>query len=189
MAKKREWEQRDAEPSRAYQAFLAYRDMGPGRSLAGSLDPGGDRPEVLRTIERWSSRYRWIERCRAWDAWIQRERDRIARQEAAKWERRKLRALDTVYEDVQVLREQIRRMLSFPLSRRRFEDEDGQRITVVEPARWSWREIIVGLKAVAEIEAMVLTAATRDPEQMSDAELAGVLDALDIPEAPPAGAA
>ena len=151
-------------------------------------DPDGDRSIPIRSIERWSAQHRWQERARAWDDWLQRERDRVARTEAARWERRRLRALEAVYQDAQTLRERLRRMLAFPLSRQRVEDQDGRTITIVEPARWSYRELIAGFKVIAELEALVLNAATRDPELMTDAELAGVLDAIDLPE-PPADAA
>jgi hypothetical protein len=41
---------------------------------------------------------------------------------------------------------------------------------------------------VAELEAMAINAATRDPELMSDAELAGVLEAITLPGEAPAAA-
>lgn len=169
------WERRERESERAYRAFLVYRDLGLARSLAGVREQSGDRPIPLRTIERWSARWAWPRRAAAWDAWLQAARDRVARREAGKWERRRLAALEAVYEDVQKIRERLQLMLSFPLTRRR--TEDGR--TVIEPARWSFRDVIAGLKAAAELEAMALNAATTDPELMSDAEVAGVLDALD----------
>lgn len=188
MAQKHPWERREKEPESAYQAFLAYRDQGPGRSLDRVADDGREMAgNSGRNLRRLAARYQWDKRVAAWDAWLQKERDRIARTEAAKWERRRLRALETVYEDAQILRERLRKMMGFPLSRSRVEEQNGQRITIVEPVRWGWREIVLGLKALAEIEAMVLTAATRPAEQLSDAELAGVLDATGPAGIGPAG--
>jgi hypothetical protein len=58
------------ESEKAYRSFLAYRDLGPGRTLAKlhASPPPGRRPVVFRQLEELSSRHRWQERCRQWDA-------------------------------------------------------------------------------------------------------------------------
>ena len=63
-------------------------------------DPRGDPeaprqgPGYLKPIERWSALRDWRGRAGAWDAHLQAERDRVAREEAEKWERRRLQALE-----------------------------------------------------------------------------------------------
>ena len=61
---KHPWQRQKRESARAFEAFQAYRDMGPSRSLAKVGEELG-KSDTL--IERWSSKYRWVERARAWD--------------------------------------------------------------------------------------------------------------------------
>src|SRR3954468_18384063 len=88
------WERRPREGEQAYAAFLAYRDLGPYRSHEATRVRLGKRPGYLKPIERWSARRDWRLRSCAWDAHLQAERDRVAREEAEKWERRRLQALE-----------------------------------------------------------------------------------------------
>ena len=78
------WDRLPDESPKAYTAFLAYRDCGPDRSIpraAGVADayPGGYRHHWWK---RWSTQYRWVSRCEAWDDFIheQAESDRIESQ-------------------------------------------------------------------------------------------------------------
>lgn len=67
------WERQKGETSRAYEAFAAYRDMGPDRS---QRKLGQKLSKNTATIAGWSTKYEWVKRVAAWDA----EQDRIARQ-------------------------------------------------------------------------------------------------------------
>lgn len=78
------WDRRDTETAKAYNAFVVYRALGSGRSLAqaalelygGSGKDGAKagRPKNLSTVEKWSSRHDWPARAAAWDAY----QDKIA---------------------------------------------------------------------------------------------------------------
>jgi len=75
------WERLPGESAKAYEAFCIYRDLPPHeRSLKAVAEKlGGKRSgksRALRPLERWSSRYRWVERAQAWDE----EVDRRARE-------------------------------------------------------------------------------------------------------------
>lgn len=76
------WERQPGEPARAYGAFCIYRDLPPHeRSLRAVAERlGGKRSETgrrsTRPLERWSSRWRWVERAARWDE----EQDRRARE-------------------------------------------------------------------------------------------------------------
>lgn len=71
------WERQPAEPEKAWRAFVLYRDAllegGVGtrsqRAVCLSLFPNRD-PTAARTrdIGLWSVRWRWVERCAAFDA-------------------------------------------------------------------------------------------------------------------------
>lgn len=67
------WERQKGETSRAYEAFAAYRDLGPNRSQSKTSKKLGKNS---RTIADWSTKYDWVKRAAAWDA----EQDRLARQ-------------------------------------------------------------------------------------------------------------
>src|SRR3954468_12705098 len=84
------WERQPREGEEAYAAFLEYRDLGPGRAHEATRQRLGRHPGYLKPIDRWSVRRDWQGRSCAWDAHLQAERDRVAAEEAAKWERRRL---------------------------------------------------------------------------------------------------
>jgi hypothetical protein len=108
------WERQPREGEQAYAAFLTYRDLGPWRSHAATRERLGKRPGYLKLIERWSSSRDWRRRAGAWDAHLQAERDQVAREEAAKWERRRLQALEDGWQTCQALRARLRQMLALP---------------------------------------------------------------------------
>jgi len=75
------WERQPGEPPRAYAAFCIYRDLPPAersvRAVAERLGiKGAAKGQVPGHMLRWSTRWRWVERARAWDA----ELDRQARE-------------------------------------------------------------------------------------------------------------
>ena len=109
------WERRPREGERAYAAFLAYRDLGPGRTLEATRTRLGKRPGYLKPIERWSALRQWRERSCAWDDHLQSERDKITREEVAKWERRRLEALEEGWQTCRSLRARLAQMLAMPL--------------------------------------------------------------------------
>lgn len=59
-----EWERREKESPKAYEAFCVYKDLGRGRSLS-------EVSEKLRKsyalIRRWAKAYEWQKRADAWD--------------------------------------------------------------------------------------------------------------------------
>lgn len=58
------WDRQRRETEQAYEAFALYRDMGLQRSLHKVCDRVGKHYSL---ISRWSSKWRWHERVRAWD--------------------------------------------------------------------------------------------------------------------------
>jgi hypothetical protein len=74
------WERQPGESARAYGAFCLYRDAGPRRSLRETCRRYYGNTTSVRRLSIWSSRWRWPERCRAWDDHL----DGLARQEQAR---------------------------------------------------------------------------------------------------------
>ncbi|MEV4557173.1 hypothetical protein AB0K51_09260 [Kitasatospora sp. NPDC049285] len=64
------WERQEGEPTKAYEAFTAYRDQGPARSIT-KVAQELDKSRAL--IGRWSRSYAWVLRAAAWD----RDQDRL----------------------------------------------------------------------------------------------------------------
>jgi len=85
------WEQARGESARAYAAFVAYRDLGPERSLAKAAEQAGRHVSLLK---RWSARNRWRDRAWAWDVAQAREAADALRQQREESLRRQARDSD-----------------------------------------------------------------------------------------------
>ena len=77
MPNKREppWERQKGESARAFEAFLVYLQMGPERSIRAVAQK---LSKSYTLAGRWSSTYHWVERCRAWDNYLQQEAKKAA---------------------------------------------------------------------------------------------------------------
>jgi hypothetical protein len=208
-AKRQPWEQLDGEGDKAFEAFTVYRDSGIPRSL----------PEVSRRsaksvplIKRWSAKYRWAERARAWDAHRAAARDRttvrVAESDAEKLARERHER------DVQnlVVASQLKlralQMLDWAMEEQveetRTVSADGHTTViqrVIQPARWRLRDAAVMAKVAKELEDLTLgpppvevPALVRTPQVVDEAgrrvaewreRLRG--QAAGVPERPPGG--
>lgn len=68
------WLQLEGEPAAAYARFLAYRNLGPARSVVEAARSIGDDPKGTKRHRpasgSWKANcqhYRWVERAQAWD--------------------------------------------------------------------------------------------------------------------------
>lgn len=77
------WEKDPEETANNYAAFILYRDLGHRRTLRAAAiahydiappdyDPMGGK---IRTIEKWSARFRWVARAEEYDGFMQRLTD------------------------------------------------------------------------------------------------------------------
>ena len=82
------------EGEEAYAAFLAYRDLGPYRTHEATRNSPRQEAGLPQADRAVVGPARWRERAGAWDDHLQAERDKVAAEEAAKWERRRLQALE-----------------------------------------------------------------------------------------------
>ena len=74
------WERMDGEGAERWAAFLAYRDLGPGRSVVRAAEQVG---KSLSLLERWSADNDWVDRVQAWDEHLARVGDE-AREDAVR---------------------------------------------------------------------------------------------------------
>lgn len=59
------WDRQPRESSKAYEAFVIYRDMGADRTTRSTAE-ALTKSETL--IKEWSSKHGWVERAAAWDS-------------------------------------------------------------------------------------------------------------------------
>jgi AraC-like DNA-binding protein len=84
---KRDWDRQQGESPKAYAHFCLYRDMGVARSLRQVSNLPGCT-SVRRQLNRWSSKWRWVERSEKYDDYLERERRvRREKEEGAMHER------------------------------------------------------------------------------------------------------
>ncbi len=67
------WERMPGESTKAYSVFCQYRDLGPERSLE-KLRQKLAKSRSRATLTRWSSKYNWVERARAYDDYIDKKK-------------------------------------------------------------------------------------------------------------------
>lgn len=78
------WQRWDNEPEKAWRVFTIYRGMGPRRSIRKAAQEyygGGESTVKARSLERLSSKWQWVERCRAFDDYEDHQK-LLARREA-----------------------------------------------------------------------------------------------------------
>lgn len=92
------WDRMKGESEQAFAAFSAYRNMGVERSLDATSDHQGKN---TRLMSAWSVKHSWVERARAYDNHIQaielKEREKRAKVDAGKWEKRRDEQKDLEY--------------------------------------------------------------------------------------------
>lgn len=65
------WERQPGETDSAWQGFVTYRDKKPGQRSLESV--GKCLGKTRQALEPWSSRWNWVARCAAYDAWVDRQ--------------------------------------------------------------------------------------------------------------------
>lgn len=128
------WDIRGDESAKAYAAFAAYRDMGPGRSQEAVGEKLGKSRQLLG---RWAVTYSWTERARAYD------------EAAAKL------AADASLEDhaaVNRRHAELGRVL---------QKRGAQRLALLPPETLSGAEAVSAVKAGVQVERDALGMATR----------------------------
>ena len=178
------WERQPREGAEAYAAFLAYRDLGWRRTHEATRVQLGKRPGYLKPIERWSALREWRLRAKAWDAHLQAERDKIATEEAEKWERRRLQALEDGWRTCRALRARLEQMLAMPpemptvalpepapemreaLPEAVATPEEAHKMAGRGPSRWNDLAVARLSKLIVELEWTILAEAMPPPMEI-----------------------
>ena len=134
------WDRRPCgESKEAYRAFLAYRDLGAGRSVVEAYRQSSGKPSAKQatgTWNHWARANDWADRAGAWDAHLRAEREkgieRSARDEGAAWERRRVRQALSEYRVAQQLFRRARELAALPVVA---EERAGDGSTILRPIR------------------------------------------------------
>ena len=132
------------ESAKAFEGWTIYRDLGAERSLQKASEMYYGHGGNVGQFERWSRRYGWVARARAFDD----EREMIRRSaiedhlktQAEDHAAREARIQERMLEIREQAAEQSLMMLQYPLTEQYIvrEDEEGNKITyVLRPSRWS----------------------------------------------------
>jgi hypothetical protein len=189
-----EWERQPHESQKAYLAYLVYRDLGPQRSLdAAALTRQGGQQVGKRAatshVFRWSSAWRWVERAASWDAYLQRERDQVAAEQAALWEKRRLEERESTYSLSRRLREKVETALKMPLVQARIESVDGKPATIIEPLKYTLRDVVALARLAVDLAAEALSGYGSQPTDPADDDRDGATLSPDVVAAMRAAAA
>jgi hypothetical protein len=141
------------EPMKAWNAFRRYRDMGEDRSMESVRISLAKPSGYLRQLQAWSSRFEWVKRARLYDDHIERQARKLAEARMPFWARQRERSHRLNMKLARELRAKIRAMLDHPITVEVRKEIDGEQVTVVEPARWTYATVGSLLKIVAELEA------------------------------------
>lgn len=90
------WERMEKESSPAWEAFAEYRNTGPSRSLQ---KVSTQLSKSMPLMKRWSARWSWVNRCREWDAMLDRRATEAHANEVSEMRKRHARlgmAMQTV---------------------------------------------------------------------------------------------
>jgi hypothetical protein len=168
----KDWERQKGESAKAYEAAKIYFEMGVNRSIEAV---GKQLDKSWRFIGRWSARYNWVIRADSYD----REQDRIqseertkaAAKEADKWAKRRSEQREREWAQAEMLIERAMQMLKYPLSRQevKAKDKDGNpTITIVEPAKWTFKDAAVYLDSAAKLARLAAQMETENVKVESD---------------------
>lgn len=121
------WDRQPGESTKAYAAFCAYRDLGPERSIekAGQML---DKPRSKKWLGEWSAKYKWVERAKAYDDYV----EKLKRKEKEK-----------------AIKEMAERQARIAMA---FQEKIIERLQSIDPAELTPTELVKWFEIAAKIE-------------------------------------
>jgi hypothetical protein len=131
-----------------------------------------------RQLAYWSGDYEWVERAGLYDGHLDKQSRKEAEKSLKGWEEARQRSLQENMEDAARMREKLRLMLEWPISKEVVKDYNGRPVTIIMPMKWTAASIATWMKTIAELEAATIAEAMAgaedanfDPETASLEEL------------------
>ena len=180
------WHRQPGETDAAWRGFQVYRDLGVDRSALQAYRQRYGNPTAEHAagyFQAWSARNDWVQRARAYDAY----QDELARIEKEKvWRARAAQQADDTWQIAVKLEDKMRKMLELPLTQQIVED--GGRIVIIKPSRWTMTDAVRIAKQVDDMKRMATGhPTTRSEVTMSGGSgIAGIMAAADISKLDPA---
>ncbi len=138
------WEMQPGETPKAFEAFVLYRDM-PACGEKRSMNVVAKKLEKSGTvIHRWSSKYKWTERVKEYDRFL--DRDDL--------DRRKKLIQETIERQLKI---------SYSLERKALEA-----LKLLNPSDMKAKEILDTLKLAMEIQSKILVEPQENGEDVED---------------------
>lgn len=132
------WLQREDESGPAFEAFKAFLDLGPSRSVVEAFRQRESKEGAKQASGRWNSwasLYDWQARARAWDdrqeAIRRRAEEKAAAEEAELWARRRSELDRRTWTAAELLARRAQDLATFPVSRKTVAERG--KTTIIEP--------------------------------------------------------
>lgn len=159
------WERRTDESARAYEAFSAYRDLGPSRTfiaayrkVTGKADASSGDADYYG---KWAKKYDWQERAAKYDDYLdsmkRSQTEAVIVESALKeavdgdsvqvWKARSRILRNQQWEIGQAFLKQAKEMIEYPIVQQKVITPDGQTI-VIQPIRWYDKQVAASLAKV-----------------------------------------
>lgn len=138
--KSRPYDRQPNESTPAYAAFKAYLDMVPKRS---TRDIARQLRKSATIVGRWSSRWQWQARLRAFDAdqseCARAAMDAEAKFKAVEWSKREQSVREREWKLAEQLIAKANDMLAFPLAQKK--TTDGGKTVIINPTKWALSDV------------------------------------------------
>jgi hypothetical protein len=161
MAKKKKaWEHRPGEPTRAYEYLWNYITLGPQRSLEKLIQSAAKKIPSLGSLKNLSAKWQWARRAATYDIWIERKNlenaELLALEQAKKWEQRYQEQRESDYATSLQVRDQLQIMLKYPLVDQqrvveRYEDGREKVTQIFKASRWRKSDIVLLWRAASAL--------------------------------------
>tara|TARA_B100000686_G_scaffold248302_1_gene258034 strand:+ start:202 stop:789 length:588 start_codon:yes stop_codon:yes gene_type:complete len=135
-----DWERREGETVKAYEAFCIYRDLGSGRSLLKAWRQQDGNEAATKTpgkITKWSSQWSWSSRAEAWD----RHRAKVKKEEEEAARKAEQRAI--IDERIDAKRERIR-------AAQKLMQKGLDLLDELDPEQAAWRDVVNMIRVAQE---------------------------------------
>jgi hypothetical protein len=153
------------EPLRSYEFFRVYRDMPPStRSMEAVRIHAGKSTGYLRQLQRWSGRYEWVKRARAWDSHIERLARVEVERRSVEWEVERSRSLMANLDLASRLRDRVEAMLAHPITREVVKHGPNGTVTYIIPCKWTFASLATMIKLTCELTAATISEGLIDSE-------------------------
>jgi hypothetical protein len=155
------YERLDDESDEAWKAFCFYRDAGPrtpgkwkntGRSIENVRKAMGYPDKSIKNLNRWSTRYNWVQRARLYDDELERLNRKAVERKIPYWAQQRERSHKLNMRIARDIRKKLRAMLEHPLNVEEVRDYNGREVVFLIPAKWNYSTVGNLAKIAAELE-------------------------------------